>query len=206
MGETIAGSCDASYTDQWINDSFTIPSPREALSTDIDEDGFATRFHKTCIRVLKLVTESIPGGALFGKNDARAASMKEELGRLYLWGESFESQDLDEALDQSDEVRDNVLELFCDIGESLINGNIDIPFVIEILRESECHASVYRYIYRYIEVSHYGVRTLCQECDGDERAVMFALRSATAPHSDMSNYISKYGSENWSSIFSILKT
>ena len=50
--------------------------------------------------------------------------LKDELGKLYLWGQAFGDDKLDRALEYSDEVRGNVLESLGDIGRLLLRGII----------------------------------------------------------------------------------
>ena len=49
-------------------------------------------------------------------------TLEEELEKLYLWGESFENGDLDRALEQSEDLRDIVLELLSAIGDTIIQS------------------------------------------------------------------------------------
>ena len=51
------------------------------------------------------------------RNEVKAAP-----GRLYLWGEPFGVGDLDKALSQSYELRENVLERLGHIGELVLRG------------------------------------------------------------------------------------
>lgn len=46
--------------------------------------------------------------------------LREQLGKFYLWGEGFRGGSLDKAVDQSDDLRNTVLELICDIGMVLL--------------------------------------------------------------------------------------
>ena len=54
--------------------------------------------------------------------DSSQSALREELGKLYLWGEAFENGDLDKALEQSEDLRNTVLEFLCAIGYSIIRG------------------------------------------------------------------------------------
>lgn len=46
----------------------------------------------------------------------------EQLGQLFLWGQGFNLEGLEEALDQSTELREMVLESLCEIGKLLIHS------------------------------------------------------------------------------------
>ena len=54
--------------------------------------------------------------------DSKLSTLKEELGKLYLWGEAFENGRLDKALERNEDLRDTVLELLCAIGNTIIRG------------------------------------------------------------------------------------
>ena len=113
MGEIIdCGSI--SYTHKWVNSTSELLTRREARPTDI---------HKACIRVFKLFLRHLPELSTFQIDAGSTANAREELGRLYLWDESFYNGGLDKTLEQSDEVRDNVFELLRGIGGILLRGN-----------------------------------------------------------------------------------
>ena len=83
------------------------------------EEGFASRFYSTCLRGFQKLCRQeqkvyAPG--------SRSYLLKEELGKLYLWGESFGPGELDKALGESEELRDNVLDLLANFGELVIRG------------------------------------------------------------------------------------
>ncbi len=52
------------------------------------------------------------------------SALKEEFGKLYLWGEAFRNGKLDRALQYSDDVLVNVLDSLGDIGELLLHGMV----------------------------------------------------------------------------------
>ncbi len=121
-GKVAVGGRTASYTNQWIDDNFKSSTLGEAAITGTEDYGFAARLHTACLRIFKLVSHYTCRVSIFQKEATQAANVKEELGRLYLWGESFPDGDLDRALEQSDEIRNNVLDLLRGIGETLIRG------------------------------------------------------------------------------------
>ena len=56
--------------------------------------------------------------------------LKDQLAKFFLWGDGFSDGRLDKALDQSDELRNTVLELLCDLGLEIQKSvlNLSIPF------------------------------------------------------------------------------
>ena len=100
----------------------TSPEPNEALdySSDNDQD-FAARLYSLCLRLLRYLCQQERN---ISSKKHRVSSLKEELGRLYLWGEAFGNGKLDRALEYSDDVRGNVLDSFRDIAKLLLRGNI----------------------------------------------------------------------------------
>ena len=48
--------------------------------------------------------------------------MIEDYHKLYLWGEVFDTGELDKALEQSDDLRDSVVDLLGTIGHLLLRG------------------------------------------------------------------------------------
>lgn len=122
MSGKAADGDTASYTNQWVDDNFKSSTLGEAAITDTEDCGFAARLHTACLRIFKLVSHYTCRVSKYQKEAIQAANVKEELGRFYLWGESFPDGDLDRALEQSDEIRDNVLDLLQGIGETLIRG------------------------------------------------------------------------------------
>ena len=83
------------------------------------EEGFVSRFYSTCLREFQRLCRQEQKGYAHG---SRFYLLKEELDKLYMWGESFGPGELDKALDESEELRDNVLDLLVNLGELLICG------------------------------------------------------------------------------------
>ena len=82
------------------------------------EDGFASQFYSTCLQGFQQLCRQeqvyAPG--------AQSYLLKEELGKLYLWGEGFSPGNLDKALDEYEEIRDSVLGLLVNLAELVIRG------------------------------------------------------------------------------------
>ena len=83
------------------------------------EEGFASRFYSTCLEELRHLCRQQQKAYAPAP---RSYLLKEELGKLYLWGERFAPGELDKALGVSEEVRDNVLELLVNLGELVLYG------------------------------------------------------------------------------------
>lgn len=107
----------------WLyGQSYASPEPKETSSDNNDShQGFAARLYSLCLRLLRYLCQQ-------DQNDSskrhRVSSLKEELGKLYLWGEAFGNGKLDRALEYSDDVRGNVLESLRDIAKLLLRGII----------------------------------------------------------------------------------
>ena len=83
--------------------------------------GIAARLYSLCLHVLRQVCCQRERGSASGNG---TSMLKEELGKLYLWGQAFGDDKLDRALEYSDEVRGNVLESLEDIARLLLRGII----------------------------------------------------------------------------------
>ena len=86
-----------------------------------DDLGIAARLYSLCLHVLRQLCRQGERGSSCGNG---TSMLKEELGKLYLWGQAFEDGKLDRALEYSDKVRSNVLESLGDIGGLLLRGKI----------------------------------------------------------------------------------
>ena len=114
------------WTQEWLDAHPYASLGRDETLGDSDDDdqGFAARLYSLCLRLLRCLCrqeKNIPS------KRHRAFTLKEELGRLYLWGEAFGNGKLDRALEYSDDVRRNVLDSLGDIGKLLLRGMIHRP-------------------------------------------------------------------------------
>ncbi len=111
------------FMQQWLdtNKSSSVDFARTCPGErDIDrEEGFASRFYSTCLRGFQQLCRQEQERYAHG---SRSSLLKEELDRLYMWGESFGPGELDKALGESEEIRDNVLDLLVNLGELVIRG------------------------------------------------------------------------------------
>ena len=83
------------------------------------EEGFVSQFYSACLREFQRSCRQEQNKLAHG---SRFYVLKEELDKLYMWGESFGPGELDKALDDSEELRENVLDLLVNLGELLTCG------------------------------------------------------------------------------------
>ncbi len=123
MTETIDSNQDhsrSSYTLQWLDAhaSETLTDD-EPPAVGEDEQGFAGRLYQSCFRILQDFYRQERDQ---GSSSSHSATLRECVGRLYLWGEPFGVGELDKALRQSNELRDNVLERLGHIEKLALRG------------------------------------------------------------------------------------
>ena len=109
-----------SYVEQWRKASSNIIAATDEISSKIENDqGIAARLYMTCLQVLRVIclkgTKSMP-------LESRLKALKEELGKLYLWGQPFRREELDYILEQSEDLRASVFALLSGIGTSILQG------------------------------------------------------------------------------------
>ena len=108
------------YMLQWLDTHASGPIANDAPPLDgEDEQGFVGRLYGLCLRKLQTFHRQQRD-----ISKSRSNVLRECLGRLYLWGEPFGSGDLDKALGQSDELRENVLERLGRIGKLLLRSKL----------------------------------------------------------------------------------
>ena len=119
----------ADYIQEWLDAASSTPvtldEKFEFTAADVEPDqdeysqGLATRLYQLGRQGLQQLCrrkEKIP------RLNLSQSALREELGRLYLWGEAFENGKLEKALEQSEDLRDTVLDFLCAIGDSIIRG------------------------------------------------------------------------------------
>lgn len=87
----------------------------------IKDERLVSDLHICCIRVLYECRQS-PAVISSSFKDLDCDLVDEQLGRLFLWGQGFKPEKLEDALDQSNELREMVLESLCEIGKLIIQG------------------------------------------------------------------------------------
>ena len=107
---------------RWLDSSTT--TKRSGRGDEYSE-GFAERLYHLCLGTLREICRhemESPSSTLDN------LKLKEEVAKLYLWGESFGPGELDEALQHLDDLREDVLELLGQIGKLLLRGTLQASF------------------------------------------------------------------------------
>lgn len=114
------------YLLQWLDGDTDAPSDDSQLIANggtpaggEDDQGFAARLYRLCLHALRRVYIQERGKHTFG---SPSNGLRECLGRLYLWGEYFGKGELDKALEESDDLKESVLERLGHIGKLLLRG------------------------------------------------------------------------------------
>lgn len=107
------------YMLQWLRADASNTGDDDGTPSRDSEEGFVARLYNHCLCALQYIlkTERIKS-----PSSSRSSSLGECLGRLFLWGDAFDVGQLDRALDQSDEMKLNVLEQLARIGKLLLRG------------------------------------------------------------------------------------
>ena len=107
----------ATYTRSWLETNSFDPDAASRRSEHDDEAGLATRLYISCRESLADMCSSEPSGP-------QSLLLREELAKLYLWGQGFGPEELDTALEYSEDARDVVLNALSSIGRSLLRGKL----------------------------------------------------------------------------------
>lgn len=123
MSSATAGSSRRNrYTQEWLESCASNPLTIDGqLAHDEDEEGIAIQLYSICSSVLRDLCSQTQD-----PHSTRPQSLllREELTKLYLWGQSFGPGELDLALEHSDDVRYIVLDALGNIGRLLLRGKI----------------------------------------------------------------------------------
>lgn len=132
------GSGRSDYVLQWLGGPTPGPTENdENPAIGQEEQGFAGRLYQICFRALQSFHRK--------ERDQRSSSLRttvlrEYLGKFYLWGEPFGIGELEKALEQSDELRETVLDRLCHIGKLLLRGKLfklsKGPFITSLTKNS----------------------------------------------------------------------
>ena len=114
-----AHNYSSQYTQHWVDaSSSTCASLDErSVTPEAQDQGFATRLYRTCLHVFRHLCNEVKD---HGSQHLQLSSLKDELAKLYLWGEDFGGGELDDVLEHSEDLRKIVLELLGDIGRTLL--------------------------------------------------------------------------------------
>lgn len=109
----------ASYTRSWLEANTSEPdAPCQRPEYD-GEEGLATRLYVSCPEALRNICSSRSR-----LEELRSLLLREELAKLYLWGQGFGPGELDNALEYSEDARAVVLHALGSIGQSLLRGKL----------------------------------------------------------------------------------
>ncbi len=108
---------DTAYVHEWVDST----SEQPAIDNSDADESLAARLYAGCITILRRLCSRITNA------DASPSSLEpwvlgQELGRMYLWGEGLGNGKLDKALNDADELRENVLEVLVSIGMLLVRS------------------------------------------------------------------------------------
>jgi hypothetical protein len=113
------------FLEEWIDGTNLHALPlQELASGKITGTGIAGLLYEQCLsvfsKVLPLAFRKFSSLTTANKrSEASVAALKELLGSLCLWGESFEHGKLDSILVQSEDLRESVLELLLAVAETI---------------------------------------------------------------------------------------
>lgn len=109
------------FTREWLDSSFSQDAAMidEQQSCYGDEQGLASQLYHSCQCVLRDLCVERQVTRFEG---LQRLLLREELAKLYLWGQSFGPGELDVALDHSDDARYITLDALGCIGQSLLHG------------------------------------------------------------------------------------
>ena len=129
------------YTQEWIDETVDVGVEQEIIELDLErkfkhEQGLTTRLYDACLQTFKELClenakpspaskdldseDKCSTGSDLSSNELRMKrNLKNQMARLFLWGEGFSDGRLDKALDLSDELKCLVLQLLCDLSLEL---------------------------------------------------------------------------------------
>ena len=125
---------DKTFLHDWIDT--TCPDSANDISSGQvsngeDDDCLAVRFHDCCLRVLQKISQQLaaidPGELATLRLVGLERVCCQELGKLYLCGESFTSREVGKALERADELRNSILDVLCGLGSVLVHGKHTAP-------------------------------------------------------------------------------
>lgn len=113
------------YLQEWLKgnaENVTTSGGREVPTGKcLDVDSFAFRLYTHCLRVIqRFCRRCLDQDADSPLSNTDLQSLKEEVEKLFLWGESFGNGKLGKALNLSEDLRDNVVEILGDVGKLVV--------------------------------------------------------------------------------------
>lgn len=104
------------HVHQWL-ESNPNAWDNSGLPPDHEHGGLAAKLYGACLKMLQSLCQSSAAHLLHGHTHV----LREELGKLFLWGESLRSGELDKALAFSEGLQEIVLKKFMEIGRLLLS-------------------------------------------------------------------------------------
>jgi hypothetical protein len=95
------------------------------ISTQADDTatGFVWTLYDQVLRLLTKLLALIPrGSAAVSKRDLKI--LKRSCGRLFLWGDEFRDGKLESVLEESEDLKETIVESLTSIGRALISGKL----------------------------------------------------------------------------------
>lgn len=124
---------DKTFLHDWVSntcpDSSTDLSSAQVRNGE-DDECLAVRFHACCFRALQKISQQLSAIDPGELGRLRLVVLKrlcsQELGKLYLCGDSFTNREVGKALECADELRNNILEVLCGLGSLLVHGKYTV--------------------------------------------------------------------------------
>ena len=124
------------YTLQWLNNDGTgIPKVGAAAPNDVNQTGLAACLYDHCLRALQHIYRQERSREAPRKHCATC--LRECFGKLFLWGDSLMTRDLDKALAQCDDLNRSILTQLLDIGRLLLRGNYTLYAALLLLSQAD---------------------------------------------------------------------
>ena len=112
---------------EWLRDNDPAAINHVQVPRLYNEKGVAGRLYELCFESLRLFCRKEGRLSLRGEGGkASLMRLRNELEKLYLWGEAFQDGKLDRALKMDEESKSSVLQLLVDVGDLLIQGKISL--------------------------------------------------------------------------------
>lgn len=117
---------DTAYVHEWIYNTSTEQEAERKLVVSKDaDDCLAARLYASCVQVLQGICYQVsdPGVSYPAVNQHM---FKNELGRLYLFGDSFKNGKLNRILENADELEESIVEILAGIGILLARSECNV--------------------------------------------------------------------------------
>ena len=85
-------------------------------------DGLAMKLYRSCLDIMQEICQQRASSGVERSLRGHAEALREELGKLYLWGEIFAPGQLDKTLNHAEDLRTVVIKALQQIGKLLLYG------------------------------------------------------------------------------------